>query len=265
VSLTDWLSELYRRDQTLARTGTAMFVLLAVFALLALVDTRTILGISPWIKPMKFAVSLGIFLWTLAWFMAEVRPDRLRLAAIVRYVVVITLVGEIVLIALQSARGTSSHFNVGSFIDARIFNLMGIMITVHTVAIAAWLTTLRSAPADRAGYSTGIRLGTVIFILGSVQGFVMATRLGHAVPGPDGGPGLPFLNWSTTGGDLRVAHFIGLHAFQALPLLGYMLDVRRVGTSMLRRAIVATAGAVWLGVAVAALLQALAGRTLLGG
>jgi len=264
VSGAGWLSELYRRDRTLARTGTAMFVLLIVFALLALVDTRTILGINPWIKPMKFAVSLGIFLWTLAWFMAEVRPDRVRIAAIVRRVVVVTLVGEIVLIALQAARGTTSHFNVGSALDARIFNVMGIMITVHTVAIAAWLTTLRSAAADRVGYSTGIRLGTIIFILGSVQGFVMATRLGHAVPGPDGGPGLPLLNWSTTGGDLRVAHFIGLHAFQALPLLGWMLDRARAGTPSLRRGTVMIAGAIWLGVALAALWQALAGRPILG-
>ena len=42
---------------------------LVVAAAVASFDTRLILGINPWIKPMKFLSSIAIFLWTMAWFM----------------------------------------------------------------------------------------------------------------------------------------------------------------------------------------------------
>jgi hypothetical protein len=65
----------------------------------------------------------------------------------------------------------------------------------------------------------------VVALIGMLEGFAMIQIGGHAVGVPDGGPGLPLVGWSTTGGDLRIAHFVGMHALQGLPLLAAGLAV----------------------------------------
>ena len=145
--------------------------------------------------------------------------------AFIRWTPPIVMTIEIVFIVLQAARGTTSHFNNSSVLDAAIFAIMGLMITVNTMAMLAMLVKLRrDTPPDRAGYLWGVRMGIALFILASLEGFVIVANNAHTVALPDGGPGLPFVNWSTQSGDLRVAHFVGMHALQGLPLLGYLLD-----------------------------------------
>ena len=49
----------------------------------------------------------------------------------------------------------------------------------------------------------------------------MGCRMSHTIGGPDGGNGLPVVNWSRQYGDPRIAHFIGIHALQVLPVLAW--------------------------------------------
>src|SRR6267154_898313 len=71
--------------------------------------------------------------------------------------------------------------------------------------------------------------------------------------------------WFTVGGDLRVAHFVGLHALQILPFLGWLLTRRKSVFALLaandRRALVWTGGLGYLGLVVLLTWQALRGQS----
>lgn len=263
MSVGAFLAELRRRDALLFGTGVLMAIALAASTLGLAVDTRQILGINPWIKPAKFEISLWMFLWSIAWFMPESRATG-RMRAFVRWTPPLVMTTEIALIIMQSFRGTTSHFNHTSPLNDAIFGIMGLMITVNTAAMLALLISLRrEAPPESTGYFWGVRLGLAIFILASLQGFVIVANDAHTIPAPDGGPGLPFVNWSTERGDLRIAHFFGMHALQALPLLGYVLDRAPGSPSTTRRNLITVAGIAWI-VAMAGLLAiALNGRPLI--
>jgi hypothetical protein len=72
-------------------------------------------------------------------------------------------------------------------------------------------------------YIWGIRLGILFFVLFALEGGIMASALRHTVGGDDGGRGLPVVNWSREHGDLRIAHFLGMHTLQLFPLFGYYI------------------------------------------
>ena len=123
---------------------------------------------------------------------------------------------------MQASRGVASHFNVTTAFDGLIFSFMGILILMNTF-ILIWITIQFLKLKNANAYVWGIRLGLVILILASAEGGYMASKLSHAVNAPNEAIGLPFLGWSKAGGDLRIAHFLGIHALQFLPLIGWQI------------------------------------------
>lgn len=215
--------QILRRDRVLATAGLFHLILFALMLAVATFDTRTVSGINPWWKPMKFAVSIAAYLWTLAWFVPYARGPRRRLG-IVRWGISAVMVVEMLCIGLQAGRGTTSHFNNATSFDALLWTIMSVGILLNTILDVVFLAMLwvpkTSLPP---GYLWGIRLGFLIFLAGGLEGLAMVGRGGHTIGAPDGGPGLPLLNWSTRAGDLRVAHLLGLHALQLVPLAGFGL------------------------------------------
>ncbi len=220
--------ELYRRNPSLALFGWILIGLFAITLVGSLFDSRTILGINPWIKPMKFMLSITIYVWTVAWLLEYVSSARFFVKFITGGTLV-AMMGEIILIAMQSARGVTSHFNNSTMFDGIVFGVMGLMIAFSTLLeIILLVLFFRKDITLPRPYLWGIRLGILIFLLGSMVGGELVGHNSHTVGAPDGGPGLPFVNWSTIAGDLRISHALGLHGLQALPVIGFVISKSRL-------------------------------------
>lgn len=240
-------------------------VAVAAGALIGMVaDSRQLLGVSVWLKPFKFAVSIFVYLLTLGW-MIKLYPEQSRLVQTMGAVAGLTMMIEIVLIAMQAARGVTSHFNSSTEFDAGVFRMMAFSILVNTIAVVV-ITFLffGDSPeilATKPGLLWGIRWGLVIFLAGSAEALPMLSRMAHTVGASDGGSGLPLVNWSRSHGDLRAAHAMGLHGMQAIPFVGWMFDRFNLPAAGL---VTSVAAAIYVAIFVVLLAQALAGRPVLG-
>jgi hypothetical protein len=212
-----------------------MLVVAAASVVAMLVDPRVITGAPAWLKPFKFAISTAIYSLTLAWIFGWL-PDRPRVRRVVGWTTAIVFALEVAIIDMQAWRGTTSHFNVSPPANAVLFIVMGAAILLQTlVSVAVAVALWRHRFTDRA-LGWALRLGMTLTIVGAMTGPLMTTPTAaqladardgqrmtisgaHTVGGPDGGPGVPLTGWSREHGDLRVPHFIGLHAVQALALI----------------------------------------------
>ncbi|MCX5194228.1 hypothetical protein OOK31_10025 [Streptomyces sp. NBC_00249] len=202
-----------------------------------LVDGRSLLGESVWIKPLKFGFAFALYSGTLAWLVS--RLDRgARLGRVVGTVFAVAALAEVGAITAQAARGTFSHFNA-SGADAVTLALtpvlsLGVMILVVAqliIAIVVLLQRTGGAAATRA-IRAGLALASfgmlvpVFWLVGESHPRTVTDANGHAVPmyqghgiGDPDGHGMPLTGWSVTGGDFRVPHFFALHGIQVLLLV----------------------------------------------
>lgn len=204
-----------------------------------LVDPRMLIGEPVWLKPTKFAISSVFYAASLGWVLSYIK-DRPRLVSIVSWVTAIAMIVELVLISLQAFRGVRSHFNISTPLDAVIFSTMGTAIAcLWVVSVLAFIALARQSISNRP-WGAVVKWALLITVIGSGLGGTMTSPRtdqleaanvtgempesgAHTIGAPDGGEGLPGVGWSTEGGDLRIGHFLGLHALQVLPIIGLMV------------------------------------------
>jgi hypothetical protein len=194
-------------------------------------DGRKIMGLNPWVKPVKFDLSVILFLVTIAvllWALGDA-PEWSTTKAFVGWGIGVSMIVEDSVIALQSLRGVRSHMNFTTPLNGALFGVMGVAILVSSL-LSLWLLVqwCRTDGGLPPAVVWGIRLGLVMLLAASVEGVRMVGHGSHTVGAADGGAGLAFVNWSTGHGDLRVAHFFALHALQIFPLVGLALAATKL-------------------------------------
>ncbi len=185
--------------------------------------TNEVLRINAYYKPMKFFISTVLFVWTMAFYMQYLN-NKISVT-IFNWITIIGLGYELLAITIQAVRGKASHFNIETSLDSAIFSLMAIAITI--VMLAALYIGILFFTQTTFNVSMiviwSIRLSIILTVIFAFEGFAMGSILKHTIGASDGTKGLPIVNWSKTNGDLRIAHFLGLHAIQVVPLLCFYI------------------------------------------
>jgi hypothetical protein len=221
LPIRDFFRDVYRGSRSLAICVGLFGIGFFICSLLPGMDDRLLQGVSVWEKPAKFFLSLGVHFATIAWGLSLLNPDLQRSRGLLWAVrlMIGAAVLELVVIVARAARGEASHFNVGTPIDGALYAIMGVgslMLTATAGYVGYRIWRNRNGDVWRLAAGVGLMLGAV---LSTVTAGYMSSLAGHSVGGDVSGvTGLPFFHWSTTGGDLRVAHFVALHAIQVVPL-----------------------------------------------
>ncbi len=219
----NFLMQLKQRNPSMYWYGWLNVLGAVVCLIMMQLDDSVVLGINAWIKPMKFFLSTVLFSWAMGWFMHHL--NRQRAVTIYNWVVILILSFELVIIVWQAANGRLSHFNISTKLYGLLFSLMGVAITILTlwtlfIGILFFRQKHFNVPMH---YIWAIRIAILFFVIFAFEGGAMAARLQHTVGAADGGEGLPLFNWSKIYGDLRVAHFFGMHALQIIPLFAWFI------------------------------------------
>lgn len=236
ILLTPW-----RRWHRPLMVAVGLFILLTLAGAIGMVvDDRRLLAESVWLKPAKFGFAFAMYCGTLAWLLTRLTRAK-RFGWWLGTVFAVSAVAELAAITAQAARGTFSHFNGNTdpvtLVLTPIFTF-GVGALFIANLVMAFLV-LRQRVIDRA-MTRAMRAGIWLAILGMlVPVFYLVTGIyprtvtdangvqvqmyqGHGIGDPDG-HGMPLTNWSVTGGDWRVAHFVGLHGIQVLLLFAALL------------------------------------------
>lgn len=229
--------------------GAIMVALTVVCVVGSFVDQRELLGVNVWQKPLKFSISSVVYAITWAWLIGQLTRGK-RLAWWAGTIAMVLLAIEMVIIVGAAVAGIQSHFNVSTTFSTVLWSIMAFSISaLWAMTFIVSILLFRSDLGD-AARNLAVRAGALVALAGMGLAFLMtgptAQQLddfqgiagAHAVGVADGGPGIPILGWSTIAGDLRIPHFVGMHALQVIPLVLIAIELLSRRVARLRDGVV---------------------------
>jgi hypothetical protein len=251
----NFILTLKEKNETLYVFGLICLIASFVFLALTKFSNTQVYNVSAWYKPFKFAFSTFLYAWAMIWYCSYLPNFNISLF---NWAIILLLGFEIIYITIQAGRGQLSHYNQTSAFYSFLYGCMALAATLVTIytAYVGILFFKNDFPELPNYYLWAIRLGIFIFVIFSFEGFVMGSRLTHTIGGPDGEAGIPLLNWSTKYGDPRIAHFIGMHALQVIPVVSFYVLKNTKTTVVL--------GLFYFVLALFTLVQALLGKSMFG-
>ncbi|MFT5668128.1 MAG: hypothetical protein ACI9DK_002328 [Vicingaceae bacterium] len=246
-----FIIELQERNSDLFYFGLICLILALTFLFLTGRSKIKVLGVNAWFKPFKFAFSTFLFSWAMGWYCFYLADFN---ANLFNWSIIVLLGFEILYIAIQAGKGQLSHFNISTPLYSILYSLMGLaaaIVSLYTGFVGLLFFT-QSFPDLPDYYVWSIRMSIFIFVVFSFQGFLMGSRMNHSVGALNNNSNWFIVGWSKTVGDLRVSHFIGMHALQVLPFVSFYLFKNTPATILF--------SAFYGLLATATLIQALKGR-----
>ena len=217
----------WRRWHRPLMVNVALMIGLVVVAGIGLVlDDRTLLGESVWVKPLKFGVAFTVYSGALAWLLTRLRRAR-RLGWWAGTVFAVAATVEVAAITMQAARGTFSHFNTSTdsitLLATQVFtNGVAVLFLVQLAIVAL---ALLQRDGDR-GLKRAVRAGLAMATFGMVVPvYFLATEVHQRTVVDANGREIVMYQGHGIGeaGDFRVPHFVGLHAVQVLLVVFFAL------------------------------------------
>jgi len=223
-----FLPELYKRNMLLFWMGWIHFLMFFFCLGLLSFNHNLIAGESAWAKPARYYLSSGISTWTLGWIIYHINSKTL--IKVLSWLIAVSLLFETTVIFIQSYRGVPSHFNTSDPFNSmmNVLLLSFILLFLITISYITFLFFSQKKMPVSQHYTWGLRLGLLNFVVFSVTGLIMFAKMTHSVGGNGNESGIMLFNWSLKHGDLRIAHFMGVHSLQIIPILSYYLFSKKV-------------------------------------
>lgn len=134
--------ELKLRNKELFYFGLLCLALSIVCIVLSKLTITQIQDVNGWFKPFKFAISTGLFSWTMAWYCHYLLNFN---TSIFNWTVIILFGFELTYVIFQASKGQLSHFNISTVTYSMLYSLMGLAATIITLIYSLyWFTIFRA-------------------------------------------------------------------------------------------------------------------------